>query len=280
MNALPEHEFQFIAREIRARSGLVLTSDKSYLLETRLAPIARKEGFTSVLELISAVRVRRDDRLLWVIADALTTNETFFFRDKAPFDQFRDVAVPELLKARPAGAKLRVWCAACSTGQEPYSLAMIVQELRAVGKIGDVEIVATDISERIMEKARAGLYSQFEVQRGLPVQMLVKHFEKAGDLWRLNERTRSMVRFQRHNLLEDPRTLGRFDIVFCRNVLIYFEGDAKRRTLEMIAGSMAEDGVLFLGAAETTLGITDAFATNPERRGLYRRNSAWRRAAA
>jgi chemotaxis protein methyltransferase CheR len=157
---------------------------------------------------------------------------------------------------------------------------MIVQELRAVGKIGDVEIVATDISERIMEKARAGLYSQFEVQRGLPVQMLIKHFEKAGDLWRLNERTRSMVRYQRHNLLEDPRTLGRFDIVFCRNVLIYFEGDAKRRTLEMIAGSMPEDGVLFLGAAETTLGITDAFANSPERRGLYRRNAAWRRAAA
>lgn len=279
MNALPDHEFQFIAREIRARSGLVLTPDKSYLLETRLAPIARKEGFASVLELISAVRVRRDDRLLWVIADALTTNETFFFRDKTPFDQFRDLVVPDLMKARPPGARLRIWCAACSSGQEPYSLAMLVQELRAVGKIGDVEIVATDISDRVMEKARAGLYSQFEVQRGLPVQMLVKHFEKAGDLWRLSERIRSMVRFQRHNLLEDARVLGKFDIVYCRNVLIYFEGDAKRRTLEMIAGTMAEDGVLFLGAAETTLGITDAFASSPDRRGLYRRVAGWRRAA-
>ncbi|MBU6371925.1 MAG: protein-glutamate O-methyltransferase CheR [Alphaproteobacteria bacterium] len=276
---MPDHEFQFIAREIRARSGLVLTPDKSYLLETRLAPIARKEGFASVLELISAVRVRRDDRLLWVIADALTTNETFFFRDKTPFDQFRDLVVPDLMKARPPGARLRIWCAACSSGQEPYSLAMLVQELRAVGKIGDVEIVATDISDRVMEKARAGLYSQFEVQRGLPVQMLVKHFEKAGDLWRLSERIRSMVRFQRHNLLEDARVLGKFDIVYCRNVLIYFEGDAKRRTLEMIAGTMAEDGVLFLGAAETTLGITDAFASSPDRRGLYRRVAGWRRAA-
>lgn len=279
MNALPDHEFQFIAREIRARSGLVLTPDKSYLLETRLAPIARKEGFASVLELISAVRVRRDDRLLWVIADALTTNETFFFRDKTPFDQFRDLVVPDLMKARPPGARLRIWCAACSSGQEPYSLAMLVQELRAVGKIGDVEIVATDISDRVMEKARAGLYSQFEVQRGLPVHMLVKHFEKAGDLWRLSERIRSMVRFQRHNLLEDARVLGKFDVVYCRNVLIYFEGDAKRRTLEMIAGTMAEDGVLFLGAAETTLGITDAFASSPDRRGLYRRVAGWRRAA-
>jgi chemotaxis protein methyltransferase CheR len=231
-----------------------------------------------VLELISAVRVRRDDRLLWVIADALTTNETFFFRDKAPFDVFRDVA-PELAKARPPGARLRIWCAACSTGQEPYSLAMIVQELRASGRTGDVEIVATDISDRVMEKARAGLYSQFEVQRGLPVQMLVKHFEKAGDLWRLNERTRSMVRFQRHNLLEDPRALGRFDIIFCRNVLIYFELEAKRRTLETLAGAMADDGLLFLGAAETTMGITDAFAPSTDKRGLYKRVSGWRRAA-
>lgn len=279
MSALPDHEFQFISREIRARSGLVLTPDKAYLLETRLAPIARKEGFSSVLELISAVRVRRDDRLLWVMADALTTNETFFFRDKTPFDQFRDHVVPALVAARGASTRLRIWCAAASTGQEPYSIAMIVQELRAIGKIGDVEIVATDISDRVMEKARAGLYSQFEVQRGLPVQLLVKHFEKAGDLWRLSDRIRAMVRFQKHNLLEDPRALGRFDVVFCRNVLIYFEPDAKRRTLEMIAASMPDDGCLFLGAAETTMGVTDAFAPSADRRGLYRRNAAWRKAA-
>lgn len=279
MNTLSDADFQFVSKEIRARSGLVLTPDKAYLLDTRLSPVARKEGYASVQELINATRMRRDERLLWAMTDALTTNETFFFRDKTPFDQFRDAALPELLRKRGAGARLRVWNAACSTGQEPYSLAMLMSELRAIGKGCDMEIVATDISERVLEKARSGLYSQFEVQRGLPIQLLMKYFEKAGDLWRIQDRLRAMVRFQKHNLLEDAMGLGRFDVVFCRNVLIYFDPDAKRRTLEKIAASMPEDGCLFLGAAETTMGITEAFQPAPDRRGLYIRNPAWRRAA-
>jgi chemotaxis protein methyltransferase CheR len=156
---------------------------------------------------------------------------------------------------------------------------MILDDMRASGRGVDAEIVATDISERVLEKARAGLYSQFEVQRGLPAPLLCRYFEKAGDLWRISDRLRSMVRYQRHNLLEDCRALGRFDIVFCRNVLIYFEPDAKRTALERIAGCTADDGYLLLGAAETVMGVTEAFAHLPERRGLYARNANWRKAA-
>jgi chemotaxis protein methyltransferase CheR len=278
MSSIPDHEFQFIAREVRARSGLVLTPDKAYLLETRLGPLARKEGFATLVEFASAARVRRDERLLWAITDALTTNETFFFRDKTPFDTFREHVVPELSQ-RLKGARARIWCAACSTGQEPYSLAITLQELRSLGRGIDAEIVATDISERVLEKARSGLFSQFEVQRGLPVQHLVKYFEKAGDLWRVNDRTRAMVRFQPHNLLGDARALGRFDVVFCRNVLIYFDPGQKKTSLESIASAMTENGYLFLGAAETTMGVTEAFSAAANLRGLYARNAGWRQAA-
>jgi chemotaxis protein methyltransferase CheR len=276
---IPEPDFSFIAREVKTRSGLVLTSDKAYLLETRLAPIARRENLGGVPELLAQARTRRDEKLIWQITDALTTNETFFFRDKTPFDLMRDHALPTLLKARGARARLRIWCAAASTGQEPYSIAMVLDELRSAGRGIEAEIIATDISDRVLEKARAGLYSQFEVQRGLPAALLCRHFEKSGDLWRISDRLRSMVRFQRHNLLQDCRSLGKFDIVFCRNVLIYFDQDAKRATLERIAAVTAEDGFLMLGAAETVMNITDAFAGIPELRGLCARNANWRKAA-
>jgi chemotaxis protein methyltransferase CheR len=277
---LPEAEFAFIAREVRLRSGLVLTSDKSYLLETRLSPIMRREGFSSLKELIVAARSRRDEKMLWAITDALTTNETFFFRDKTPFDLFKDAVVPSLVKARGASPRVRILCAACSTGQEPYSLAMLIDELRDMGITLNAEIVGVDISDRVLEKAKAGLYSQFEVQRGLPAKQLVKHFEKVNDMWRISDRIRGAVRFQRFNLLEDLRSLGRFDVVFCRNVLIYFDQPTKKLTLERLAGSMPEDGFLLLGAAETLMGVTDAFESVPDRRGLYRRNARWKASAA
>lgn len=276
---LADAEFQFIAREIKARSGLVLTQDKAYLLETRLGPIARKEGFKTIAELVLAARAKRDERLMWAMTDALTTNETFFFRDKTPFDTFRDTILPDLMRKRGPNPKLRIWCAAASTGQEPYSLAMLLDEQRSIGRAVDAEIIATDISERVLEKARTGLYSQFEVQRGLPIQMLVKHFERNGDMWRISDRMRAAVRYQKFNLLEDPRALGRFDVVFVRNVLIYFEPTAKKQTLERIASVMPDDGYLLLGAAETVMGVTEAFQGAPNVRSLYQRNAAWKRAA-
>jgi chemotaxis protein methyltransferase CheR len=275
---LSDGDFSYISREIKNRSGLVLTPDKAYLLETRLASLMRKENVATLSEFISLVRARCDEKLLWRITDALTTNETFFFRDKTPFDLLRERIAPDLARAK-RGAKIRLWCAACSTGQEPYSIAMLFDELRSSGRGLDIEIVATDISDRVLEKARAGLYSQFEVQRGLPIQLLMKNFEKTGDLWRISDRIRAMVRYQRANLLEDISALGRFDVVFCRNVLIYFDQEAKRRTLEKIAAVMAPDGYLLLGAAETVLGVTDAFHHTAENRGLYQRNASWQKAA-
>ena len=273
---MAEADFSFIAREVKARSGLVLTPDKSYLMETRLSPIARKESLASVAELAAAARLRRDERLVWQITDALTTNETYFFRDRKPFDILRDRLIPELQQAR-ADRHLRIWCAAASTGQEAFSIAMMLDDLRAAGRGVDVEIIATDLSERVLEKARAGLYTQFEVQRGLPVRMLIRHFEKVGDLWRIADRIRAMVRFQRFNLLDDLRPLGVFDIIVCRNVLIYFDPDAKRQTLEKIAAQSADDGVLILGTSESTVGVSDTFM--PEG-GYYRRNAESERAAS
>lgn len=276
---LPESEFAFVVREVKLRSGLILTPDKAYLLETRLGPIARKEGFASLKELIVAARSRRDERLLWAITDALTTNETFFFRDKTPFDLFQGAILPKLVAKKGAGGRARILCAACSTGQEPYSLAMLLDEMKAMGQGLDAEILGVDISDRVLEKARSGLYSQFEVQRGLPSRLLVKYFEKSGDMWRINDRIRAAARFQRFNLLEDLRALGKFDVVFCRNVLIYFDQPTKRQTLEKLAAATNEDGFLILGAAETLMGVTDAYEAAPEQRGLYKRNAAWRAAA-
>jgi chemotaxis protein methyltransferase CheR len=268
MMTMAEADFQFIAAEVKARAGLVLSPEKSYLLETRLAPIARKEALASVAELGAAVRLRRDERLIWQITDALLTNETYFFRDRKPFDLLRDRIIPELHQARPDG-RLRIWCAGVSTGQEAFSVAMVLDELRAAGRGVDAEIVATDMSERVLEKARAGLFSQFEVQRGLPVRTLIRHFEKVGELWRIADRIRAMVRFQRFNLLDDPRPLGGFDIVLCRNVASYFDAPTRKAVLERIAAQVADDGVLILGASESTVGVTDAFV--PEG-GFYRRN--------
>jgi chemotaxis protein methyltransferase CheR len=267
-------DFELISQIAKQRSGLTLTPDKAYLLESRLSPIARKEGFAGLEELVGQIRQRRDERLIAQIVDALTTNETFFFRDKTPFDLLKDRILPELMAKRGRGAKLRVWCAAASTGQEPYSIAITFQEQKAIGKAGDCEIIGTDISERVLDRAKSGLYTQFEVQRGLPITQLVKYFDKAEDQWRIKDNLRTSIRFQKHNLLDDFRSFGKFDIVFCRNVLIYFDPPTKRQVLDRIAQITADDGYLLLGAAETVLGVTEAFKPMQDARGLYVRNIA------
>lgn len=266
-------DFEFVAALVRERSGLVLTADKAYLVESRLAPLARKEGAVDLSALIAQMRARRDERLFAAVTDAMTTNETFFFRDKTPFDILRDVALPEII-ARKKGQPIRIWCAAASTGQEPYSIAMLMDE--AAPKLGgaSVEIFGTDISDRCLEKASAGVYTQFEVQRGLPIQMLLKHFEKKDDVWRIKDRIRSMVKYRKANLLDGFSAFGKFDIVFCRNVLIYFDPATKKQVLERIAVQTVDPGYLFLGAAETVMGLTDAFRSAPNQRGLYIRTGA------
>jgi chemotaxis protein methyltransferase CheR len=208
------------------------------------------------------------------VIEAMTTNESFFFRDDKPFTHFRNHALPRLLAARPAHARLRVWSAAASTGQEAYSLAMILAESRAMlgGRV--CEILGTDIAREPLTRATEGLYTQFEVQRGLPIQNLVKYFRKEGSNWRIAETLRAMVQFKLLNLLSDLRGMGQFDVVFCRNVLIYFDQPTKARVLEAIAKQMPSDGVLYLGGAETVLGITDAFSAQAGERGVYERSSA------
>jgi chemotaxis protein methyltransferase CheR len=208
------------------------------------------------------------------VVEAMTTNETFFFRDKVPFDHLKQTVMPELLQARAARRSLRIWCAASSTGQEPYSIAMCLKELGAALTGWRVDIVATDLSQGVLEKSRAGLFSQFEVQRGLPIQLLVKHFVQTGELWQLNADIRSMVQFRQLNLLQDFSHLGVFDIIFCRNVLIYFDQDTKTNVFGRLARMIEPDGFLMLGAAETVVGLTEAFKPYPDKRGLYSPNTA------
>jgi chemotaxis protein methyltransferase CheR len=199
----------------------------------------------------------------------MTTNESFFFRDKSPFDLFRDAVMPALLAARAAQRQIRIWCAAASTGQEPYSLAMCLHEMGERTAGWRIEVLATDLSTEVLEKAKAGLYSQFEVQRGLPIGLLVKYFTQVGELWEIAPDIRRMVQYRSLNLLNDFSHLGTFDVVFCRNVLIYFDQETKVDVLDRIARIVPADGYLVLGAAETVVGLTDAFKPLPERRGLY-----------
>ncbi len=262
-------DFKFLSQLVNKRSGLVLTEDKAYLLESRLMPVARKRGMKGLEDLISAIRSRNEEALLREVTEAMTTNESFFFRDIKPFDTFRDTILPELLKNRAATKSFRIWCAAASSGQEPYSLAMILKEQADELAGWSHKILATDISTKILEKARKGIYSQFEVQRGLPIQLLLKYFQKSNDVWQIDSSLRELVEFKEFNLLNDPAPLGTFDVVFCRNVLIYFDQPTKSRILDRISRLIPADGRLFLGGAETVLGISDQFKPVPGQRGVY-----------
>ena len=264
-------EFDFLTKLLKDRSGLVLTRDKAYLLESRLLPLARKHGLKSVDELAAAVRQRPNDGLARDVVEAMTTNESFFFRDIKPFELFKSFVLPALLKARAAKRQIRIWSAACSSGQEPYTLAMLLSEERAKLAGWSIDILATDLSTGILEKAQAGLYSQFEVQRGLPIQYLVKYFKQQGERWQIDAGLRSRVRFRPFNLLEEPAGLGGFDVIFCRNVLIYFDQPTKTAVLDRLSRVLAPDGYLYLGGAETVLGISDKFQASADHRGIYRR---------
>jgi len=266
-------DYEYLRKLLRDRSGLDLSADKQYLVESRLIPLARKAGLAGIGELVQKIKGGSDAVTIDVI-EAMTTNETFFFRDKIPFDHLRETVLPELLQARASRRAIRIWCAASSTGQEPYSIAMCLKEFGLALAGWRIEIVATDLSLGVLEKARSGIFSQFEVQRGLPIQLLVKHFKQVGELWQINADIRAMVQHRQLNLMQDFSHLGTFDVIFCRNVLIYFDQDTKLGVFNRLAKSLEADGVLALGAAESVVGITDAFKPYPERRGLYRANPA------
>ncbi len=262
-------DFVFVSKLVKDRSGLVLTSDKAYLLESRLMPVARKRGLKGLEDLVQAMRSSRDEELLREVTESMTTNESFFFRDIKPFDLFRDIVLPQFLESRAAKKHIRIWCAAAASGQEPYSLAIILREEAAKLAGWRVEIVGTDIALEVLNKAKAGLYSQFEVQRGLPIRFLIKYFTKVDDMWQASPELRSMISFKEFNLLDDFKTLGGFDVVFCRNVLIYFDQQTKAQVLDGISKLMPGDGMLFLGGAETVLGISDKFMPVSGQRGVY-----------
>ena len=261
--------FDIFANLVKQTSGLVLTKDKVYLLESRLMPVARKRNINTLDELTDKLKGRPEDALVREVTEAMTTNESSFFRDIKPFEQFRHTVLPRFLAARAARKQLRIWSAASSTGQEAYSLAMILKEEAAKLAGWKVEIVGTDLSTEMVERAKAGVYTQFEAQRGLPIQMLMKYFKQVGDKWEIKPELRAMVSFRQCNLLGSLAPLGQFDIVFCRNVLIYFDQPTKARVLESISRLMPPDGTLYLGGAETVLGITDRFQPVAGQRGIY-----------
>jgi len=266
-------EYEYLQKLLKERSGLVLSADKQYLVESRLIPLARRSGFGGIGDLVAKMKMGAES-LIVAVVEAMTTNETFFFRDKVPFEHFRETIMPSILEARKNRRAIRIWCAASSTGQEPYSLAMILKDMGAALSGWRVEIIATDLSQEVLEKSKSGVFSQFEVQRGLPIQLLVKHFTQINETWQLSPEIRAMVQFRQLNLLHDFSHLGTFDVIFCRNVLIYFDQDTKVNVFNRLAKVIETDGFLVLGAAETVVGLSAGFSPHPERRGLYHPSAA------
>lgn len=260
--------FHIYEKLLKETSGLIVTPDKVYLLESRLLPVAKKWKVENTEALAAKVKAG-DAAIITDVVEAMTTNETSFFRDSAPFEKFKSFVLPHLLGCRSGTRKIRIWSAACSSGQEAYSLAMLLRESENLLKGWTVEIIGTDLSSEILAQAREAVYTQFEVQRGMPVQLLVKYFEQKGDRWQLRQQIRDMVSFRQANLLHDFSGLGGFDVILCRNVLIYFDQPTKAKVLERMKNILATDGILFLGGAETVMGITDALRPLKEHRGLY-----------
>ena len=259
----------YLRELVYRRSAIVLQADKSYLIDSRLAPLAREAGLASIDELVG--RIRREDAgapLVRRVIEAMTTNETLFFRDLHPFEALRQRILPELIRARSAQRRLRIWCAAASTGQEPYSIAMTLREHFPELVGWDVKIVATDINAAVLERARAGSYRQLEVNRGLPVAMLVKYFDRQGADWVVKPAIKDLVKFVELNLL-DAWSIGPQDIVFIRNVLIYFDVPTKRQLLGRVRNLLPRDGFLVLGGAETTNNIDDQYQPVKIGGGVY-----------
>ncbi len=268
-SAIEEADFNVFQDILMKTSGLVISPEKTYLLESRLNPVVKRWGMTSLKELAGKLKTNPGKDLVTEVMEAMTTNETSFFRDIKPYEQLKEVILPTIAERRSNRKTLRIWSAACSTGQEPYSIAMVLTDMNHLFANWNIEIFASDISNEVLEQAKNGKYSQFEVQRGLPIQYLVKHFSQDGNFWHIKDHIKNMVTFKFMNLLEPFTNTGKFDIVFCRNVLIYFNESTKTTVLNKIADVLEDDGMLLLGGAETVLGLSSRFIPDTERRGLY-----------
>jgi len=263
--------FAFLTGIVKQRSGGIIGPDQGYMLETRLAPLLKREALKDLEALATRLKAPRADTIAQEMTELLTTNESSFFRDGRPFEHLR-ILLPALHASRPAGQPLRIWSAACSTGQEAYSISIILAELAEANpglKSRRVEIIGTDITTAVLERARAGVFTQFEVQRGMPIRTLMKRFTQEETRWRIRPEIAAPCRFEKFNLLGELRGMGRFDVVFCRNVLIYFDVPTKGRVLAGIAQLLAPDGALYLGAAETAMGVTNALVAKNGERGVY-----------
>jgi chemotaxis protein methyltransferase CheR len=268
-------DFEIFSTLVKQRSGLLLTPEKAYLLESRLMPVVRKYNMKSLEEMASQLRAKKEEALMRDITEAMTTNESFFFRDQKPFTAFQKHLLPQFMAARAHSKHLRIWSAASSSGQEAYSLAIICAEEAAKLQGWRIEIIGTDLSREMVERSKVGTYSQFEVQRGLPIILLMKYFQQLEtDKWQIKDSIRSMVQFREGNLLQDMGVQGSFDIVYCRNVLIYFDVATKSKVIDSISKHMPPDGVLILGGAETVLGVTEKFKPMGIEHGLYHRSGA------
>lgn len=273
-------DFEYIRTLLKAYSGVSLDDDKQYLVEVRLSPLYGEMKVESIAEVVELLRRDNNSALRERVLNSLLTNETYFFRDIHPFEMLRTELLPELFAARAAKKRLRIWSGACSTGQEPYSIAMIVNDLLERFPGFTVEILATDIAEENLERAKAGQYSQAEVNRGLPAQMLVRHFTKKEAVWEVNESIRRMVTFCKLNLFGTWARMERADVILLRNVLIYFDEDAKKEILARLRRHVVEDGAVILGSSETVLGLSEEFhIVHSGKASLYRPKVAERMAA-
>ena len=261
---------RILAGLLEARTGQQLTMNRRWRIETALSALLRERGIATLDELITILVMGREPGLSQQVVEALLNNETYFFRDRTPFDTLARHAIPELAKMRHKSRRIRIWSAGCSTGQEVYSIAMLFAEEPEKWHGWTIDILGSDVSTACIDRARGGVYSQFEVQRGLGINQMIRWFEETGDGWRAIEPLRKPVRFQVHNLLEPAPHPGGFDVVLCRNVLLYLNPEKKALAFERLASSMAEDGWLMLGAGETVIGNTNKLGSDISARGLYR----------
>ncbi len=262
---------RILAGLLEARTGQQLTLNRRWRIETALSTLLRERGIATLDELITILVMNKEPGLSNQVVEALLNNETYFFRDRSPFDLLARHALPQLATKRQDKRRVSIWSAGCSTGQEVYSIAMLFAENPAQWRGWTIDILGTDVSSNVVDRARSGLYTQFEVQRGLGINQTIRWFEEVEDGWRAVEDIRKSVRFQVHNLLESPPHPGDFDIVLCRNVLLYLTTEKRRAAFDRIASAMAPDGWLMLGAGETVIGQTERFGADIEARGLYRR---------
>jgi chemotaxis protein methyltransferase CheR len=256
---MTEQDFDFIRKLLRQHSAIALEPDKQYLVESRLAPLVRRLELQSIGDLVGRLRAGPFNGLHAEIVEALVTTETSFFRDHHPFESLRKVVIPELMRRRAGERSLRIWCAACSTGQEPYSVALLFREHFPELRKWDVSLLATDLSREVLQRARAGRYNQIEVNRGLPASLLVKYFRQEGNVWQLQQDVRGLVEFRELNLAQTWPALPRLDLVLLRNVMIYFDVETKRTILGRLARLLRPDGYLVLGGAETTFNLDDSY---------------------